>query len=84
MVAPNLTPAYDEFVTFLLSKMSPEEILAYKASPEAQARAEALLEINQTRTMTATESAELEQIIELDLMIGVLKARAARTLKGLS
>lgn len=69
-------PLYDEFLDFLVERVTPAEILAFKASDEAQRRAERLTERNQAGTLTPEEAAELEQMLELELLLSVLKAKA--------
>lgn len=74
----NLTPVYDELLDYLVSKATPDEILAFRPSPQAQARADELTERNKDETLTADERAELAQMMELDALISVLKAKALR------
>ena len=76
MVLGHVAQIYEEFIDYMVSKMPPEEILAFKASAVVQNRAEELTARNKADTLTLEERAELEQIIELDLKIAVLKAEA--------
>src|SRR5574341_539318 len=75
-------PVYHELADFIVQKISPEDILAFKVSPAAQRRAARLLDKLKTDTLTPDESAELEQIAQFDLLVGVLKARAKAALEG--
>lgn len=79
MVAP-LAPAYDDLLTFLVEKATPQEILAYTASGAAQERADDLLERSSAGTLTPEETTELEQMLQVDRLVSVLKARALEAL----
>lgn len=72
---------HDDLVEFVLRTATPEEILAFKPSPEAVSRAEELLERNSDGELTPDEADELEQIVQLDLLVSVIKARALVALK---
>ena len=49
MAATNLVPAFDELLDYLVSKASPEEILAFRPSEKAQERADYLTELNKAK-----------------------------------
>lgn len=76
MATPQFISPADSFINFLIEKISPEEILAYQASESEQARADELTEKNKSGTLTSAEQAELTQMLELDLLVSLLKARA--------
>jgi hypothetical protein len=76
MLNATLPIVYEDFLNFLLEKLSPEDILSFKASPKAQERADELMERNNSGEITKDERGELERMMEIDLMITVLKARA--------
>jgi hypothetical protein len=80
MVAPNLSPVYDDFLNYLIQKATPAEILAFKPSEVAQERANDLLEANSAGMLTTEEAAELEQMLQIDRLVSVLKARALEAL----
>jgi hypothetical protein len=82
MALPKITPIYDEFADFLITSASPAKILAFKPSEAAQARARELTEKNKTGTLTPEEAEELEQMMEVELMMNLLKAKAAVALKN--
>ena len=71
---------YDEVLDYLASKASPEDILAFKASEEAEERATYLSEKNSEGTLTPDEEQELQHLLYLSRKISLLKARAAATL----
>jgi hypothetical protein len=72
----SLSPVYNDFLDFMIEKATPQEILAYSASSVAQERAEVLLEKNNAGTLTSEEAEELQQMLQVDRLISVLKARA--------
>jgi hypothetical protein len=73
--------AYEEFYILLAQKMTPQEILDFKASPKAHLRAHKLLDKNNAGTITDTELEELDRIIELERVFMLLKANALKELK---
>lgn len=77
----NLTPAYDEFLDYLVRHASAEDILAFKPSTLAQERAEYLTEQNKAQQLSPQEKSELEQLMEFDSLVSLLKARALASLK---
>lgn len=81
MASNILLPAYDRFLDQILQSMSPEQILAYQASDEEQRYAQDLLERNSAGTLTTRETAQLEQMLQFERMMSVLKAKALRALK---
>lgn len=81
MTPITLSPAYTEFLDYLLTKLSPEDILAYKVSESAQIRADELTEHNKSGTLSANDEAELQQLMELELLFSVLKVRAITSKK---
>ena len=72
--------AYDELVEYLASKATPQEILAFQISDEAQARANVLLEQNSAGQLTPDEYVELEQMRYFDRKVSLLKAEALEKL----
>lgn len=46
MATASLLPEFDEFLDFLVEKVTPEEILAFKVSESLQAWADELSELN--------------------------------------
>lgn len=81
MASRHLLPLYDEFLDYLVEKASPEEILAFKASPEAQAYAHELLDKNNEGTLTAEEASVLQQMADFERMMTLLKAKALKALR---
>jgi hypothetical protein len=73
-------PLCDEFLDYVVEKASPQEILAFKASPEAQAYVQELLERNSAGALTPEEAQKLEQMVQFERMMAVLKAKALKAL----
>lgn len=80
MVVAPLPPIYDDLLDFLARSITPQEMLAYRPSDLAQERAEELLEKNSAGTLTPAEHVELQQMLQVDRMVSVLKARALESL----
>jgi hypothetical protein len=75
--------AYEEFIDFITSAPSPEQIADYYMSSEAQARISELLEANQNRRLTDEESTELDDYQEVGRIIRPTKILAhAKLAKG--
>ena len=83
MASGQLAPIFEELLDFLVEKATPQELLTFRASEAAQQRANDLTEKNKSGTLSAAERLELEQMLEFDLLVTALKARAARVLKQL-
>ncbi len=72
----DIPAVYQEVLDFLIKRPIPEEIIAFKVSPQAQARLEVLLEKNRYATLSSMELAELDVYEQLEHMMILLKARA--------
>jgi ADP-heptose:LPS heptosyltransferase len=67
---------YQQLVDYLAKYASPAQILAFAVSDEEQERAEYLLERNQQGELTLSEQLELEQMVYIDKVVALLKAKA--------
>jgi hypothetical protein len=77
MVPVTATP-YEELVIGLVTEgRTPEDIIAFRATPEAQRRVEELIAKEHAGTITAEESAELDSHLQFNHLVILLKARAA-------
>jgi hypothetical protein len=74
----DIVSVYDEFLEYLAHRASEEEILAFKASDEAQRRADMLTEANKEGRLTPQEAAELEQMTQFNRLVSRLKAKAIK------
>ena len=66
----------EELADFLAGRPTIEAILAFRLSDEALNRARELLAKSKDETLTAEESRELDRMIVLDDIIGLIRARA--------
>ena len=74
-----VSPAFEEMIKFLVSGPTPDEIIAFKLSPAAQARLDDLLDKNREDGLTDDELAELGGYEQIHFVLLLLKAHA-RTL----
>lgn len=66
----------EELADFLARRPTTEEILAFRLSDGALDRARDLLAKSKNEALTAEESRELDRMIVLDDIIGLIRARA--------
>ena len=69
-------PVFTEMMDFLVSRPTPEQIIAFKVSPAVQARLETLLDKNRESNLTETEDAELDTFEQVNHLLILLKAHA--------
>ena len=74
----DIPAVYQEVIEFLIKRPTPEEIIAFKVSNQAQKRLEILLEKNRSATISPTELAELDVYEQLEHLMILLKARASK------
>jgi hypothetical protein len=82
MATAKLVPSYERFLDRVVETMTPEEILAFRVSEAEQERAEELLDKNNEGELTAEERAELEQMLEFEELMMLLKIRAESVLQN--
>lgn len=82
MLSAQVPLIYDELLDYLVEKATPEEILAFRASEKAEARAADLLDRNNAGLLSPEEVLELQQMLYFDSRISVLKARAVLAVQG--
>jgi len=70
--------AYTDIVDFVLLGKTPEQILAFKPSDEAQIRVNELTIALKNDTITPDERAELNHHREIDTIIRLAKAKARK------
>ena len=70
-------PIYHGLVDYLANLATPQQILAFKISDEMQARLEELFDKNNEGDITPEEREELDEFVEFDQHVMILKARAA-------
>ena len=67
---------YDEVADFLVSGLSPEQLISYTPSEEAQARFEQLIAREKLEGLLPEESAELDRMMEAHRFLMMAKAKA--------
>lgn len=67
---------YREIIDFLASDPLPRELVAFKISPDAQARLEDLLEKNREEGLSPEETAEIDAYLQARDLLIFLKANA--------
>lgn len=78
-VAPAGHPVFNEMLDFLASGPTPAQIVAFKLSPAAHMRLEALLDKNREAGLSDAEEVELEVYEQVNHLLLLLKARARLT-----
>lgn len=63
-----------EVISFLARQPTAKEILEFRPSAEATARAQELLGRNREAALTPEEEAELDEICEIDRFVSLIKA----------
>ena len=76
MSVPAIPSVYDNLLSFLVEKATPEEILAYTVPEAVATRAIELMERNNEGLLTEGEAAELEDMRRADKLISLLTARS--------
>jgi len=74
--AAQVFKTYDEILNLFAQGPSPQEVASFHFSPRAQERSRYLLDRNETGELTAEEAAELDQLVELEHLMQMVKARA--------
>lgn len=69
---------YQEVLDFLIKRPTPEEIIAFKVSPQTQMHLQELLEKNRSGSLTQMELAQLDVYEQLEHLMILLKARAMK------
>jgi hypothetical protein len=80
MASITLSPIYEELLEYLIEKATPQEILAFQLSEAGQEHAHYLTERNKSGLLTPAEAVELEQLLEFDQLVSLLKAKALQAL----
>jgi hypothetical protein len=66
---------YDDLLDLLAESVDPDRLLAFRLSPEKQARLDHLLEKNREGMLTEGESAELDDFEHFEHLVRLLQAR---------
>jgi hypothetical protein len=74
------SPVYFEIVDFIAAGTTPEAVIDFRPSPEAQQRVATLIEREKADTLSPEEEAELDHFVELEHILRMAKARARQIL----
>jgi hypothetical protein len=69
-------PVYLELVDFVAGGTTPEDVVKFRPSAEAQDRVVALIERERASQLTQEEAAELAHFLELEHILRMAKAKA--------
>jgi hypothetical protein len=79
--AERYVSAYDDFIEFITSSPTLEQITEYTVSEGVQARLRELRDANRTRRLTDSEEMELDDYVRLDHIVRRAKIRAYKKLE---
>lgn len=82
MSQAQLTRAYDEVVTFFAKGPSRDEILNFRLSDGTVARVRKLLRKNSEGTLTPDETEELDECVQIERMVSLIRSRARLANQG--
>ncbi len=71
----------EEVLSFLLTSPTPQQVIDFRASEAAQNRLRDLLDANCAGTLNGKEQAELDEAMQMDHFVTLLKAKAHLKLK---
>ena len=74
------SPVYLEIIDFIAAGTTPEAVVDFRPSPEAQQRLAALIEREKADSLSPEEKAELDHFMELEHILRMAKARARQIL----
>ena len=74
------SPAYLEIIDFIAAGTTPEAVVDFRPSAEAQKRVAELIEREKESGLSPEEGAELDHFMELEHILRMAKARARQIL----
>ena len=74
------SPAYLEIIEFIATGTTPEAVVNFHPSPEAQTRVTELIEREKESVLSPDEKAELDHFVELEHILRMAKAKARQIL----
>ena len=72
--------AYDEFVDFIASGSTPQEVIDFRPSEATKAKVADLIHRQKTNGLSADETAELDHYMHIEHVMRLAKARARERL----
>lgn len=73
--------AYAETIDFIASGATPEQIISFQASEQVKERIANLIEREKTTGLSMEEKSELENFLQLEHLMRLIKARAYQYIK---
>jgi len=73
---------FAEILDFMISAPSPQQIIAFKPSPQMEARLADLMRKNTQDALTDEERQELDAFLQLNHFVNMLKIRARKKLQA--
>ena len=74
------SPAYIEIIEFIAAGTTPETVVRFEPSRDAQDRVALLLEQEREGVLTANDKAELDHFMDLEHILRMAKAKARQIL----
>jgi hypothetical protein len=74
------SPAYLEIIDFIATGTTPEAVVHFQPSPEAERRVADLIDREQDTGLSPDEQAELDHFLELEHILRMAKAKARQIL----
>jgi hypothetical protein len=75
------SPVYLELIDFIVSRATPEALLHFRPSEAAQRRVSELIEGQHHGTLSAEETSELDDFVQIEHLLIMAKAQARRRLQ---
>jgi len=75
------TATATEVIQFLSKAPSPQEVLAYHVSEQAQKRLQRLLALNEAGILSETKQSELDELEQIEHIVIMLKAQIAAQMR---
>jgi hypothetical protein len=72
--------AYEEVIEFIAAGPNTKRVADFRASAETKARVESLIEKEKNEGLSANEKAELDDFLQLEHLMRLVKARARQRL----
>ena len=79
-MSDSATPSYLEIVDFIAGGTTPQAVVDYRPSAEAQQRVAELIALEKEGALSPEEKAELDHFMDLEHILRVAKARARQIL----
>jgi hypothetical protein len=71
-----MTRAYEEIIDFIAAGTTPQRVIAFQPSEEVKVRVADLIHREKSNGLSAEESSELNQYLQLEHLMRLAKARA--------